>query len=41
MAGPDLLIVGAYMVAMLGLSAWFARGQTGSSDYYLAGRRLP
>ncbi len=41
MAGPDLLIVGAYIAAMLGLSAWLARGQTGSSDYYLGGRRLP
>jgi SSS family transporter len=41
MAGPDLLIVGVYLAAMLGLSAWLARGQTGSSDYYLGGRRLP
>jgi SSS family transporter len=41
MSGPDLLIVGAYLLAMLAMSAWFARGQAGSSDYYLGGRRLP
>jgi SSS family transporter len=41
MAAADLAIVGLYMAAMVLLSAWLARGQAQSTDYYLGGRSLP
>jgi SSS family solute:Na+ symporter len=41
MGGLDLGIVGLYLAAMIGLSAWLARSQTSPADYYVGGRRLP
>lgn len=41
MNAADLAIVGLYMAAMVALSAWLARGQSQSTDYYLGGRSLP
>jgi SSS family transporter len=39
--GPlDLAVLGAYLLAILGLSFAFARRQTSGTDYFLAGRRM-
>jgi SSS family transporter len=37
---PDLAVLGAYLLAILGLSFAFARRQTSGTDYFLAGRRM-
>ena len=36
----DLLVVSAYLLAVAGMSAWFARRQATGEDYFLAGRRM-
>ncbi len=37
----DWLVVGASLVGMLGLGAWFARRQRDTTEYFLAGRSTP
>src|SRR5687767_4348595 len=37
----DWAIVAAYFAAVLGMGAWFARRQSGTSDYFLGARELP
>ena len=37
---PDLAVLGAYLLGVLGLSFAFARRQTSGTDYFLAGRRM-
>jgi SSS family transporter len=37
----DWTIVGLYLAAVLGMSAWVARGQKSNADYYVGGRKLP
>lgn len=37
----DAAIVGLYLAAMIGLSAWLARTQSTADDYYVGGRSLP
>ena len=41
MAAWDWLVIAVYLVAMVGLSAWLARGQRDEGDYYVGGRNLP
>jgi SSS family transporter len=41
MSTIDLVIVGLYVVGMIGLSALLARSQVTPADYYVGGRRLP
>ena len=41
MAFLDWLLIGLYMVAMIGLSVYLGRGQSNQADYYLGGRDLP
>jgi SSS family solute:Na+ symporter len=41
MSGLDLAIVGAYLAAVLVLSAWLGRRQAAGDDYHVGARRLP
>ncbi|MBL8340416.1 MAG: sodium/solute symporter [Rubrivivax sp.] len=41
MTALDMLIVAAYLAAVVGWSATLARQQASPDDYYVAGRRLP
>lgn len=41
MTAPDWLVIGLYLAATLGLSAWLARRQHSADDYYVGGRDLP
>ncbi len=36
----DIVVLLAYIAAILGMSAWFARRQRTGEDYFLAGRRM-
>ena len=37
----DWIVVAAYLLSTLGLSAWLARRQETAADYYVGGRTLP
>jgi len=37
----DWVIIVAYLLGMIGFSAWLGRGQSDSDDYYVGGRNLP
>lgn len=41
MAAADWLVLAVYLVGMILLSVWLARGQRDDADYYVGGRRLP
>ncbi len=41
LATADLLAVGVYLVALVAVGAYFARRERATSDYFLAGRRVP
>lgn len=41
MSGVDFAVIGAYALALLGLSALLARGQRSADDYYVGGRAMP
>lgn len=41
MTALDWLVIGLYLAATLGLSAWLARRQETAADYYVGGRTLP
>lgn len=41
MSSLDWWVIGAYLLAMLGLAAWLGRRQGSREDYYLGGRNLP
>jgi len=42
MLGPlDLLVLGSYLVLILGIGLWAGRRQTGTESYFLANRTLP
>ena len=41
MATWDWVVIGTYLVAMIGLSVGLARGQRDETDYYVGGRNLP
>ena len=36
----DLLVIGAYLLVMLGVGVWFVRRIKNTDDYYVAGRTL-
>ena len=36
----DYLVLGGYLAVMLGVGAWFSRGQTDSREFFLAGRSM-
>jgi len=40
MAGPDLLLVVAFLAGLVVFAGWLARRQRTADDYYLGGRRL-
>lgn len=37
----DYVVMGVYLIAVVGLGSWFARGQHSLQDYFLAGRTMP
>jgi SSS family solute:Na+ symporter len=37
----NYLILFSYLALMLGVGFWFARRQTSTEEYFLAGRRMP
>ena len=37
----NYLILFSYLTLMLGVGFWFARRQTSTEEYFLAGRRMP
>lgn len=41
MTPADWVVIGLYLAATLGLSAWLARRQRDADDYYVGGRDLP
>jgi SSS family transporter len=41
MAFLDWLLIGLYLVAMIGLSIYLGRGQSNQVDYYVGGRDMP
>lgn len=38
---PNLIVLGVYLVGMLGIGLFFARRQTSTEEYFLAGRSMP
>ena len=38
---PDWIVIIAYLIGMIVLSAWLSRGQSSDADYYVGGRALP
>ena len=41
MAALDLVVIGVYLLATLGLGLWLTRRQSSSTDYFLGARDLP
>ncbi len=41
MSALDWAVIGVYLAATLGLSAWLARSQHDADDYYVGGRAMP
>ncbi len=39
LAGLDLVVLGAYFVAILGVGLWFGRGESSTHDYFLGAKR--
>src|SRR4051794_25396982 len=37
----DIAVIGIYMIAMLMIGRWFARRQTSTEAYFVAGRSIP
>jgi solute:Na+ symporter, SSS family len=37
----DYLVIGCYLLGLVALGLWCSRRNTGTSDYFLAGRRIP
>jgi Na+/proline symporter len=37
----DWWVIAAYLGSTLGMSAWLARRQQSTADYYVAGRAMP
>ncbi len=37
----DWWVLGAYLAALVVIGVWFSRRETGTDDYFLAGRRIP
>ena len=36
----DLLVIGAYLLVMLGVGVWFVQRIKNTDDYYVAGRKM-
>jgi solute:Na+ symporter, SSS family len=41
MRAADLVVIGIYLLALLAIGVWFARRQTSTQEYFVAGRSVP
>jgi solute:Na+ symporter, SSS family len=41
MWAADLVVIGIYLLALLAIGVWFARRQTSTQEYFVAGRSVP
>src|ERR1700761_7082789 len=41
MRAADVVVIGIYLLALLAIGIWFARRQTSTQEYFVAGRSVP